>query len=280
MSGENVEIVRRGYAAFATGGMESALPFFTEDTVVYSIPEWPDDPEYHGHDGLRKLDRQWRENFDDFGFDVRELRDADDAVVSLCELTGRMKGSGVPMNMEIGAVFSEFKDERIGARRLFPSWQSASKPPGCPLQGAAEPDRGPDQREADQGGSGEAHPARVSHANPRCASQALIPVATAAVVIATAGHCMHMPFSVKGAGTRAAGLTTPRGITSGLSGATDALVVAVNHPVRSAHGNQNRFCGGAWRQEPRDRRGGRPQRGLGRLDGLHWPAISADASTR
>ena len=130
MSQENVEIVRRGYAAFATGGMETALPFFTEDTVVYSIPEWPDDPEYHGHDGLRKLDRQWRENFDDFGFDVRELRDSDDAVVSLCELTGRMKGSGIPMNMEIGAVFSEFKDERIGAQRLFPSWQSALEAAG------------------------------------------------------------------------------------------------------------------------------------------------------
>lgn len=90
MAPENVEIVRRGHAAFATGGMETALPFFTQDTVVYSIPEWPDDPEYHGHDGLRKLDRQWRENFDDFGFDVRELR----------------------------------------AQRLFPSWQSALEAAG------------------------------------------------------------------------------------------------------------------------------------------------------
>ncbi len=130
MSQENVEILRRAYEAFATGGMEAALPFFTEDTIVYSIPDWPDDPEYHGHDGLRRLDRQWRDNFDDFGFDVRELRDAGDAVVCLNELTGRTKGSGIPMTMQIGAVFSEFEGGRVGSQRLFPSWESALEAAG------------------------------------------------------------------------------------------------------------------------------------------------------
>ena len=125
MSQENVEIVRRANAAYAAGGMDAALPYFTDDTVLYSIPEWPDDPEYHGHDGLRRLDRQWRDNFDDFGFDAQELRDAGDAVVSLHELTGRTKGSGIPMTMQIGAVVSRFVDGRIGAQRLFPSWESA-----------------------------------------------------------------------------------------------------------------------------------------------------------
>ena len=39
MSEENVEVVRRGYAAFAEKGVEGAIPFFTEDAVIYSIPE-------------------------------------------------------------------------------------------------------------------------------------------------------------------------------------------------------------------------------------------------
>ncbi len=55
----------------------------------------------------------------------RELRDAGDAVVSLHELTGRTKGSGIPMTMQIGAVVSKFADGRIGVQRLFPSWESA-----------------------------------------------------------------------------------------------------------------------------------------------------------
>ena len=49
MSQANVEIVRRGFAALAEQGVEGVIPFFTEDVVIYSIPEWLDDPEYHGH---------------------------------------------------------------------------------------------------------------------------------------------------------------------------------------------------------------------------------------
>ena len=125
MSRENIEAIRRGYAAFAEKGIEGVIPFFTDDAVIYSIPEWPDDPEYRGHDGLRKLFRQWTENFDAFGIDVRELHDAGDKVVSLYELTGRTKGSGIPMTMQIGSVFSEFKDGRVARQDLFSSWEQA-----------------------------------------------------------------------------------------------------------------------------------------------------------
>jgi ketosteroid isomerase-like protein len=129
MSQENVELVRRGYAAYEKEGVEGVIPFFTEDVVIVSIPEWPDDPEYHGHDGLRKLFRQWAENFDEFGFDVRELHDAGDMVVSLHELTGRTKGSAVPMRMQIGAVFG-FRDGRIARQDLFSSWEVALEAAG------------------------------------------------------------------------------------------------------------------------------------------------------
>jgi ketosteroid isomerase-like protein len=130
MSQENVEVVRRGYAAFAEKGVEGVIPFFTEDAVIYSIPEWPDDPEYHGHDGLRKLFRQWMENFDHFGFDIRELHDGGDTVVSLYELIGQTKGSAVPMRMQVGAVFSGFRDGRIARQDVFSSWEAALEAAG------------------------------------------------------------------------------------------------------------------------------------------------------
>ena len=129
MSEENVEIVRRGYAAFAEKGVEGVIPFFTEDAVIYSIPEWPDDPEYHGHDGIRKLTQQWTENFDAFGFDISELRDGGDTVIALYELVGETKGSAMPMRMQIGAV-SEFRDGRIDRQRLFSSWEGALEAAG------------------------------------------------------------------------------------------------------------------------------------------------------
>ena len=130
MSEENVEAVRRGYAAFTTEGVEGAIPFYTEDVVIYSIPEWPDDPEYHGHDGVRKLIRQWAENFDDFGIDVRELHDGGDTVVALIELTGQTKSSAIPMRMQIGTVSSGFTNGRVARQHLFSSWEVALEAAG------------------------------------------------------------------------------------------------------------------------------------------------------
>jgi ketosteroid isomerase-like protein len=130
MSQENVEIIRRGYADFAQKGVEGVIPFYTEEAIIYSIPEWPDDPEYHGHDGVRKLTGQWTDNFDDFGLDLRELHDGGATVVALFELTGQTKGSGIPMRMEIGAVFSGFRDGRVARQRLFSSWKLALEAAG------------------------------------------------------------------------------------------------------------------------------------------------------
>ena len=124
MSQENVDHVRRAYAAFAENGIDGVIPFGAADAVVHSMPEWPDDAEYHGHDGVRKLARQWEEIFDDFGFDVHEIRDAGDSVVALLDMTGRIKGSGAPVKAQIGAVFS-FTDGLIGYTRYFSTWQGA-----------------------------------------------------------------------------------------------------------------------------------------------------------
>jgi ketosteroid isomerase-like protein len=125
VSPENVEIVRRGFAAFAAEGVEGVIPYFTEDVVISSIPEWPDDPEYHGHEGVRRLFRQWAENFDDFALELRELRDGGDAVLARLELTGQTKRAALPMTMEIGAVYSGLRDGRVAHLRLFSSWPGA-----------------------------------------------------------------------------------------------------------------------------------------------------------
>jgi ketosteroid isomerase-like protein len=130
MSEENVELVKQGYAAFAEKGVEGTIPFFTDDVVIYSIPEWPDDSEYRGHDGLRHLTQQWTENFDDFGLDLQEVHDGGETVVALYELIGQTKGTAIPMRMQIGAVVSGFIDGRIAQQRLFSSWEAALEAAG------------------------------------------------------------------------------------------------------------------------------------------------------
>ena len=109
MSQANVETVRRAHEAFAAGGPEATLPFFASDLLLYAYPEWPGAAEYRGYEGLLAVLAAWTENFDAF-----EL-----------EFLGRIKGSSVPIRHPLGAVYSEFRDGRIGEARTFLTWREA-----------------------------------------------------------------------------------------------------------------------------------------------------------
>jgi hypothetical protein len=101
-----------------------------EDHVAYAPPEWVDESEYHGHDGLRRLSEQWTENFDDFRLHLRDIRDAGDSVVVLVEATGRINGSDVPIETQAGVVYADFAKGMIGSTRYFLSWQDALEAAG------------------------------------------------------------------------------------------------------------------------------------------------------
>jgi ketosteroid isomerase-like protein len=124
MSQVNVELVRKAFEAFKSGGMESVLPFYAPDVVCYPISEWLEDPVYRGHDGALKL-TAWTDNFDDVAFEAHEIRDVQERVVVLAELTGQIKDSGVPIRQAFGVVYSDFRDGTTGEVRYFLSWQQA-----------------------------------------------------------------------------------------------------------------------------------------------------------
>jgi ketosteroid isomerase-like protein len=125
MSEENVEIAKLAYERFAGGGIEAALPSFADDAVAYPFPEWIEQSEYRGHDGLRALIAVWTDNFDEFEFHNHEIREVGDSVVILGETAGRIKDSGVPIRQPLGVVYSDFRDGRIGESRNFLTWRQA-----------------------------------------------------------------------------------------------------------------------------------------------------------
>jgi ketosteroid isomerase-like protein len=125
VSPENVDLVRRAFNAHRTGGIEAVMPFYAADVVFYFDPEWVEDAAYRGHDGIRRAEAVWAENFDDFAWAVQEIRDLEDRVLVLAAMTGRAKGSGVPVRQPTGLVGSGFRDGTIGEVRSFNSWQRA-----------------------------------------------------------------------------------------------------------------------------------------------------------
>ena len=125
MSEDNVEIAKLAYERFAAGGIDAALSSFADDVVAYPFPEWIEQSEYRGHDGMRALIAVWTDNFDEFEFQNHEIREVGESVVILGETAGRIKDSGVPIQQPLGVVYSDFRDGRIGMARNFLTWRQA-----------------------------------------------------------------------------------------------------------------------------------------------------------
>jgi ketosteroid isomerase-like protein len=125
MSQENVELVLRAFQTFGKEGIDAALSFVSPDVVWYPTDRWLDGAAYRGHDGMRMPSASFSENFDDFRYDVRDIRKAQDRVVALVDMTGRIKHSQAEVSQRLGFVISGFRDGRLREVRAFSSWSDS-----------------------------------------------------------------------------------------------------------------------------------------------------------
>jgi ketosteroid isomerase-like protein len=125
MSQENVELVLGAFRTLDAEGLEAALAFFAPDCVWYTTDRWLEGSAYRGHEGMRHLNAAFTENFDDWGWNVRDTRDADDRVIALAEMMGQIKGSGAKVSQPLGLVVSDFHDGTFGEIRACASWREA-----------------------------------------------------------------------------------------------------------------------------------------------------------
>jgi hypothetical protein len=79
---------------------------------------------------MRRLSAAFSENFDDYHFDLRDLRDADERVVVLADMVGRIRNSGAEVSQRLAFVLSGFRDGTFSEVRAFQSWPEALKAAG------------------------------------------------------------------------------------------------------------------------------------------------------
>jgi ketosteroid isomerase-like protein len=125
MSEENVEIMRRLFEEFQAGmGRGDPGALFDSETVaddyefILAVP-LEGRSVWRGREGFVEFMRAWTEDFEDWSVRVERWIDAgDDRVVALTHQSGTGKGSGVPVELNLGVV-SELKDGRVVRMRNY-----------------------------------------------------------------------------------------------------------------------------------------------------------------
>jgi ketosteroid isomerase-like protein len=128
MSQENVEIVRRGYQAYARGDTDAMLRDGDAEMVIYR--EEPDGATFHGRDGLLNAIAEWVEDFEDFEFRAEEFIDAnDDQVVVRVHQSATGTQSGAPIEGEFWFVHT-LRDRKLTRLDMFASKEKALEAAG------------------------------------------------------------------------------------------------------------------------------------------------------
>ena len=125
MSEENVELVRRSFAAYDSGGLDALAEFWHPDIDWRAVEGYIDDVgRIRGPEGLRQYYRQWEETFDAVRVEIEELTEAGDEVVALLRGVGRMKGSDAEIDIPYAVVIS-IRDGKIARGREYSTREEA-----------------------------------------------------------------------------------------------------------------------------------------------------------
>ncbi|MET0835714.1 MAG: nuclear transport factor 2 family protein [Thermoleophilaceae bacterium] len=57
---DNLQLARDLIDLWNAGDIEGVVGLYTEDAAMIAGPEWPEQAEYYGHDGVRANVEQWR----------------------------------------------------------------------------------------------------------------------------------------------------------------------------------------------------------------------------
>jgi ketosteroid isomerase-like protein len=115
MSQENVEIVRRGYAAWNQREFDQALELFDPEiewTFAGGAQLPGTDATYHGHGDVRRFWEEFIEPWAQINIEVEEMRSIGDLAVALVRFRATGRGSGVELDVPFVHLFS-FRGSKV-----------------------------------------------------------------------------------------------------------------------------------------------------------------------
>jgi ketosteroid isomerase-like protein len=105
MSQDNVEIVRRTFAAFNAREVENLVRLFDPDCELVPFRAQLEGLVYRGHDGMRRFASDMEEDWDTYLIDATDFRTHDDRVGVVGHITAVAPGPRVTIESTVGFVF-------------------------------------------------------------------------------------------------------------------------------------------------------------------------------
>ena len=130
MSEENVEIVRRMYAAFSKGDLEGTLSHFATDVEVDTGNARPDVRLGKGREYLASVVGGWAQVWEGWTDEVEETRDLGDEVLAVSIQRGKSKGGGIELEQRYATSTASAAPRSPVFGCTGPS-PTPSKPPRC-----------------------------------------------------------------------------------------------------------------------------------------------------
>ncbi len=106
MSQTNLEIVLDAYARFNAGEKVPELWFWHPDAEFHASSADPDTAVHRGIDAIRQQFARWLDAYPDLMVEPLEAKEKGDMVFLWVRFVGHGAGSGIPMEMELGHVYT------------------------------------------------------------------------------------------------------------------------------------------------------------------------------
>jgi ketosteroid isomerase-like protein len=141
MSEENVEIVRRLYDAVARRDAATVLSLYDPevewDGTRSPLGNLTGELFYHGHAGIRRMSRYWQEAWETIEYEIEELIDAGDQVISVLTYRTRGRVSGADVEQTDYPVWT-IKEGKIIRVVWLPTRAEALEAAGLGEEGMSE----------------------------------------------------------------------------------------------------------------------------------------------
>jgi ketosteroid isomerase-like protein len=92
---DNVDLARTLVDLWNAGDIEGVVELYTEDAEMIAGPEWPDQAQYHGRDGVRANIEQWRSVWESSRIEAERIESHGDRVVASGAWVTRGRASGI-----------------------------------------------------------------------------------------------------------------------------------------------------------------------------------------